>query len=74
VSISIYKCRAVGSNFRPVQPLPKVVCAELFFHLHFSVVRIGSQSNFVLCTALLIAEYAEGDRVQSEGQQHPQAL
>ena len=27
--------------------------AEKFFHLHFSVVWIGSRSTFVLCTALL---------------------
>ena len=33
-----------------------------FFHLHFSVVWIGSHSIFVLCTALLTAEYTEGDR------------
>ena len=27
--------------------------AEKFFHLHFSVVLIGSRSTFALCTALL---------------------
>ena len=27
--------------------------AEKFFHLHFSVVWIGSRSTFALCTALL---------------------
>ena len=43
-----------------------------FFHLHFSVVWIGCRSTFVLCTALLTAEYAEGDRAQLEGQQRPQ--
>jgi len=47
---------------------------KIFFHLHFSVVWIGCHSTFVLCTALLTAEYAEGDRVQLEGQQRPQAL
>ena len=75
-----------------VRPLAKAVCrgakwrssaqsAEKFFHLHFSVVWIGSRSTFVLCTALLTAEYAEGDRAQLEGdraqlegQQRPQAL
>ena len=47
------------------------------FHLHFSVVWIGSRSSrstFMLCTALLTAEYTEGDRAQLEGQQCPQAL
>jgi len=48
--------------------------AEKKFHLHFLVVWIGSRSTFVLCTALLAAEYTEGDRAQSEGQQCPQAL
>ena len=43
------------------------------FHLHFLVVWIGFRSTFVLCTALLAAEYTEGDRTQSEGQR-PQAL
>jgi len=43
-------------------------------HHHFLVVWIGSRSTFVLCTALLAAEYTEGDRAQSEGQQCPQAL
>jgi len=47
---------------------------EKKFHFHFSVVWIGSRNTFVLCTALLTAEYAEGDRAQSGGQQHPQAL
>ena len=40
----------------------------------FSVAWTGSHSIFVLCTALLTAEYAEGDKAQSEGQQCPQAL
>jgi len=31
---------------------PSVRSAEKFFHLHFSVVWIGSRSTFVLCTAL----------------------
>jgi len=48
---------------------PSTQSAEKFFHLHFSVVWIGSRSVFVLCTALLTAEYAEGDRAQLEGQQ-----
>jgi len=48
--------------------------AEKSFHLHFSVVWIGSRSTFMLCTALLTAEYTEGDRAQLEGQQCPQAL
>jgi len=53
---------------------PSAQSAENFFHLYFSVVWIGSRSTFVLCTALLTAEYAEGDRAQLEGQQRPQAL
>jgi len=40
---------------------------EKIFKLHFSVVWFGSRSTFVLCTALLTAEYAEGDRAQSKG-------
>ena len=48
--------------------------AVKFFHLHFSLLWIGSHSTFVLCTALLTAEYAEGARAQSECQQHPEAL
>ena len=31
---------------------PSAQRAENFFHLHFSVVWIGSRSTFVLCTAL----------------------
>ena len=31
---------------------PSARSAEKFFHLHFSVVWIGSRSTFVLCTAL----------------------
>ena len=48
--------------------------AKKNFHHHFSFVWIGSRSTFVLCTALLTAEYIEGDRAQSEGQQYLQAL
>jgi len=73
------------SNFRPVRPLEKAVDKGVyhrfyrtkhgkFFSPSFSVVWIGSHSTFVLCTALLSAEYAEGDGAQSEGQQRPQAL
>ena len=47
---------------------------DKFFHLHFSVFWIGSCNTFVLCTALLTAEYAEGDRAQLECQRRPQAL
>jgi len=47
--------------------------AQKNFSPSFSVVWIGSHSTFVLCTALLTAEYAEGVRAQLEGQQHPQA-
>ena len=31
---------------------PSARSAEKFFHLHFSVVWIGSRSTFVLCSAL----------------------
>ena len=31
--------------------------AEKFFHLHFSVVWIGSRSTFALCTALLTGRF-----------------
>ena len=46
---------------------------KFFFHLHFSVVWIGCRSTFMLCTAPLTAEYAEGDRAQLEGQQRPRS-
>jgi len=62
--------RPIGSNLRVVQPLAH----SGNLSAHFSVVWIGSCSTFVLCTALLTAEYTEGDRAQSEGQQRPQAL
>ena len=51
---------------------PSAQSAEKNFHTHFSVVWISSRSTFVLCTALLTAEYTEyteGDRAQLEGQQ-----
>ena len=32
---------------------PSAQSMEIFFHIHFSVVWIGSRSTFVLCTALL---------------------
>ena len=58
-----------------VRPVAKAVQTQKKkIHLHFLVVWIGSRSTFVLCTALLAAEYTEGDRAQSEGQQCPQAL
>jgi len=49
------------ANFVVLRPLPKAVhrvdpsarSGEKKFHLHFSVVWIGSRSTFVLCTALL---------------------
>ena len=75
---SVLHDRAIGSNFRQVRPLPKLMFVrevqEDFLHLHFSVVWIGSHSTFVLFTALLTAEYAEGDTAQLEDQQCPQAL
>ena len=37
--------------------LPK----ENFFHLHFSVVWIGSHNTFVLCTALLTGRLSLSD-------------
>ena len=63
-----------GSVQRCVAAIRPHEARENFFHLHFSVVWIGCRSTFVLCTALLTAEYAEGDRAQLEGQQRPQAL
>jgi len=62
-----------GSVYRCVAAIVRAKRGK-FFHLHFSVVWIGSRSTFVLRTALLTAEYAEGDRAQLEGQQRPQAL
>ena len=56
-------CVEARSSDRPREARKKI------FHLHFSVVWIGSRITFVLCTALLTAEYAEGDRAQLEGQQ-----
>ena len=63
-----------GSAYRHVVLILLREAREKFIHLHFSVVWIGSHSTFVLCTALLTAEYPEGNRAQSEGQQCPQAL
>ena len=37
---------------------------EKFFHLHFSVVWIGSCSTFVLCTALLTGRLSLSDVLQ----------
>jgi len=67
------KATAKGSD-RGASMDASVRSMETFFHLYFSVVWIGSHSTSVLYTALLTAEYAEGDRAQSEGQQCPQAL
>ena len=62
-------------HYAPNLPVSKAVqMQKKNFHLHFSFVWIGSRSTFVLCTALLTAEYTEGDRAQSEGQQYLQAL
>jgi len=79
--------RPVGGIFWVVRALVKAVCRKRvlrwrsvrakrvkIFHLRFSVVWIASRSTFVFCTALLTAEYAEGDRAQLEGQQRTQAL
>jgi len=63
------------SSIRPVAGADSGFCArgvqnlsarsaEKIFHLRFSVVWIASRSTYVFCTALLTAEYAEGDRVQ----------
>jgi len=71
---SIQRCRPVGSNFLLVRPVAKAALTQKKISpSFFIVVWIGSHSTFVLCTALLTAEYTEGDRAQSEGQ-HPQAL
>jgi len=49
-------CRNVGNNFVVVRQLPKAVVRDPSvrsaenFHLHFSVVLIGSRSTFVVCT------------------------
>ena len=41
---------------------PSARSAEKIFHLHFSVVWIGSRSTFVLCTALPRPYLAMGQR------------
>jgi len=69
---SIQRCidRPVGSKFFYRYGQWQRQCkTEKKFHLHLLIVWIGSRSTFVLCTALLTAEYTEGDRAQSEGQQ-----
>jgi len=43
---------------------PSTRSAEKFFHLHFSVVWIGSRNTFVLCTALPRPYLAMGQRGQ----------
>ena len=39
---------------------PSARSAEKIFHLHFSVVWIGSRSTFVLCTAKAVPSYEAG--------------
>ena len=46
---------------RGVSADPSARSAEKFFHLHVSVVWIGSRSTFVLCTALLTARLSLSD-------------
>ena len=61
-------CRHVGNSFVVVWRLPKAVVrdpsarsAEKIFHLHFSVVLMGSRSTFVVCTALLTGRLSLSD-------------
>ena len=49
------------SVYRRVEAIRPRKARKIFFTLIFSVVWIGSRSTFVLYTALLTAEYAEGD-------------
>ena len=42
---------------------PSARSAEKFFHLHFSVVWIGSRSTFVLCTAKAVPSYGAGGQL-----------
>ena len=51
MSGSYVQCRRQCIKVRSADQSVRSV--EKFFHLHFSVVWIGSRSTFVLCTALL---------------------
>jgi len=59
-------CRPLGSNF--------VVAPSFSPSFYTFIFQLSGLAHVAPLWFLLTAEYAEGDRAQSEGQQYPQAL